>query len=147
MTGPRERLSSFVWRVSPGKRSGNNLPFQAMRQRLDLAKLLTTQEKRSKYGGRRVEEPLTVGPQAEAIRGQSLSRTWQETFGRGFSQSRASRLPSGRRIKTFGRTTKKGRRLSSGSRHLVFTVLQDLQWLPPADESKTHQAKLANPIP
>src|SRR5277367_2918779 len=147
-------LSSFAWRVSPGKRSGNNLPFQAMRQRLDLAKLLTTPEKRSKYGGQRVEEPVTVavcqpqveGPQAEAIRGQSLSRTWQETFGRGFSQSHASRLPPGRCLKTFGRTTNKGRRVGSGSHHLMFTVLYDLQSLPPAIESKTLQPKVANPI-
>ena len=131
------------------------MPFQAMRQRLDLAKLLTTPEKCSKYGGERVEEGVTLaicqtqveGPQAEAIRGQSLSRTWQETFGRGFSQPHASRLPPGRCIKTFGRTTKKGRRLSSGSHHLVFTVLQDLQWLPPADEGKAHQPKVTNPIP
>jgi hypothetical protein len=57
------------------------LTFQAMRQRLDLAKLLTTPEKCSKYGGERVEESVTVavcqpqieGPQAEAIRGQILS--------------------------------------------------------------------------
>ena len=52
-----------------------------MQQRLDLAKLLTTPEKCSKYGGERVEEVVTLavcqaqveGPQAEAIRGQSLS--------------------------------------------------------------------------
>ena len=40
-----------------------------------------------------------------------------------------------------------GRRFSSGSHHLVFTVLHDLQWLPPADESKKLQPKVANPIP
>src|SRR5260370_41266310 len=56
-------------------------------------------------------------------------------------------MPPERCIKTLGRTTNRGRRLSSGSHHLVFTVLHDIQWLPPSAESKRLQPKAANPIP
>ena len=49
-----------------------------------------------------------------------------------FSESHLPMMPPGRCIKTFGRATNKGRRLSSGSHHVVLTLLQDLQWLPPA---------------
>ena len=56
-------------------------------------------------------------------------------------------MPSRRCVKTFGRQTNTSRRFSSGSHHLVFTVLHDLQWLPPTDESKKLQPKVANPVP